>query len=329
MPFRDIRSCFVTGGTGFIGSHLVDHLLSGGSEVRCLVRDRRRLRWLQGKPVFLLEGDLRSSEVLKEGAAGVDAVFHLAGLTAARNREEYFSVNVDGCVSAARSCLSASPPPGVFLFMSSLAAIGPVRTGKPMDRGREPRPVTDYGRSKLEAERQLAEMEGLPVVVIRPPAVYGPRDREVFPLFRLAAKGVVPIFNPEARLNLIHVEDLAKGLIAAGSRGIPGETYFLAHPETVIGSRLPELMGEALGRKVRGFRIPGAMLKTAAAVSEMWGVLSGRMPVFNRGKVKELTAPGWVCDLEKSEKDLGFNATIGAVEGFRKTVLWYREQGWM
>jgi len=329
MPSREIRSCFVTGGTGFVGSHLVDRLLGGGCEVRCLVRDRARLRWLQGKPVTLLEGDLNSLEVLRDGASGVDAVFHLAGVTAARSRDEYFSVNSEGSQNVARAALEAASSPGLFLFMSSLAALGPGRADESMDESRVPEPVTDYGRSKLEGERRLGAMEDLPLVVVRPPAVYGPRDREIYPLFRLAARGIVPIFNPSARLSLIHVEDLAKGVLAAGTAGRSGEAYFLAHPEAVSSARLPQLFENALGRKVRGVRVPGALLKASASVSEVWGALSGRMPVFNRGKVKELTASGWVCDTGKSKEELGFTADVDIEEGFDRTVRWYKEQGWL
>jgi len=307
----------------------VDLLLGGGCEVRCLVRDRTRLRWLQGKPVTLLEGDLGSREVLRDGVSGVDAVFHLAGVTAARSRGEYFSVNSDGSQAVARAALEAASPPGLFLFMSSQAALGPGRADEAMVEQREAKPVTDYGWSKLEGEKRLGTMEDLPLVIVRPPAVYGPRDREIYPLFRFAARGIVPVFNHSARLSLIHVKDLARGVVAAGTGGRIGEAYSLAHPEAVSAADLPRLFGNALGRKVRGLRVPRSVLGASAAVSEMWGVLSGRMPVFNRGKVKELTASGWVCDTVKSEKELGFTADIDIVEGFDLTVRWYREQGWL
>ncbi len=329
MPAREIRSCFVTGGTGFVGSHLVDHLLRSGCEVRCLVRDRARLRWLREKPVTLLEGDLNSSGVLRDGASGVDAVFHLAGVTAARSRDEYIEVNTEGSLNAARAALEAPSPPGLFLYMSSLAAVGPGRADELIVETRVPEPVTDYGRSKLEGERRLGALESLPLVIVRPPAVYGPRDREIYPLFRLAARGFVPIFNPSARLSLIHARDLARGLLAAGTEGRLGEAYSLAHPEAVSAARLPRLFEDVLGRKVRGVTLPRGLLSAAASLSEAWGILSGRMPVFNRGKVKELTASGWVCDTGKSEKELGFTADIGIGEGFVNTVLWYREQGWL
>ncbi len=329
MPSREIRTCFVTGGTGFIGSHLVDNLLQRGCEVRCLVRDPSRLRWLQGKPVTIVEGDLGSRSVMQKAASGTDAVFHLAGVTAAGSREAYHEINAEGCRSVGKASLSARHPPDVFIYMSSLAAMGPGRSDEIVAENRVPHPVSDYGRSKLKGERILSEMGPLPLVVVRPPAVYGPRDREIFPLFKLASKGVFPVFNSRSRISLIHVQDLVRGVVGAAEKARAGETYFLTHPAPVKTSDLPRLFGEAFGRKVRMFTVPVTLLNGAAAVSETWGRVKGNMPVFNRDKVRELTAPGWVCGWQKAEKEIAFTAELSLKDGLIETARWYREMKWL
>ncbi|MDT8395396.1 MAG: NAD-dependent epimerase/dehydratase family protein [bacterium] len=329
MPFREIRTSFVTGGTGFVGSHLVDHLLQRGSEVRCLVRDRSRLRWLQGKPVTLVEGDLDSEAIIRDAASGTDAFFHLAGATAAASREQYFRVNAEGSRKAARAALEAAEPPGVFIYVSSMAAVGPGLSGEVVAETRRPLPVTDYGRSKLDGERILSGMGPLPLVTLRPPTVYGPRDREVLPMFRLASKGFLPLLNPEASLSLVHVEDLVRGIVAAAQHSRIGETYFITHPEPIATVDLPGYFSDALGRRVRGLRVPGGVLAAAASVSEGWGRLTGRMPVFNRQKVRELTAASWVCSYEKAREQIDFTAGIAIADGVARTARWYEEQGWL
>jgi len=297
--------------------------------VRCLVRDRSRLKWLQGQSVTIVEGDLNSSSVIQEAASGTDAVFHLAGVTAAGSRKAYREINSEGCRSVAAASLSAQHPPEVFIYMSSLAAIGPGHIDEVVTENRVPHPVTDYGRSKLEGERLLSEMARLPLVVVRPPAVYGPRDREIFPLFQLASKGIFPIFNAESRISLIHVEDLVRGVILAAEKGRAGETYFLTYPEPVHARDFPRLFGDAVGRRVLSLKVPRVLLTSAAAVSELWGRISGKMPVFNRDKVKELTARGWVCDWEKAQKGVGFKADIDIAKGLIQTAKWYKEQRWL
>ena len=329
MPSREIRSCFVTGGTGFIGSHLVEHLLQTGCDVRCLVRDPARLRWLHGKPVTVVEGDLGSRQVIQEAASDTDAVFHLAGTTAAGSREAYLRINAEGCRSVAEASLAARHPPGLFIYMSSLAASGPGRFDEVIAENRVPRPVTSYGRSKLEGERILSSLGPLPLVVLRPPAVYGPRDREILPLFKLASKGVFPVLNPGSRMSLIHVQDLIRGVVDAAVKGRVGETYFLTNRTPVKALDLPRVFAEALGRRVKTVRVPFTLLKAAAAVSESWGRVTGRMPVFNMEKIKELTAAGWVCSWEKAYEEIGFETDRELTEGFARTAQWYRDHGWL
>ena len=262
----------------------MDLLLLKGCEVRCLVRDRNRLRWLKDKPVTIVEGELDAASVIQEAASKTDAVFHLAGVTAAGSTESYLEVNAEGCRSVGEAALAAEHPPGVFIYMSSLAAAGPGRFDELITEGRMPYPVTDYGRSKLAGETVLGGMKRLPLVVLRPPAVYGPRDREILPLFKLASKGIFPVFNRATRMSLIHVMDLVEGVMAAAERGRAGETYFLTHATPVGAVELADIFSTVLQRRVRQVQVPMALLKTAAAVSESWGRLTGKMPVFNREK---------------------------------------------
>jgi nucleoside-diphosphate-sugar epimerase len=172
-------------------------------------------------------------------------------------------------------------------------------------------------------------MDPLPLVVVRPPAVYGPRDREILPLFKLASKGIFPVFNTEAQISLVHVKDLVRGVVSAAEKGRVGESYFLTHKLPVDARDLPQLFGGALGRKVRTLNVPLPILKTAAALSETWGRLTGNMPVFNRDKVNELAAAGLVCSWEKAQGEIDFVAEVGLADGLFETASWYREKNWL
>ncbi len=329
MNHRNIRTCFVTGGTGFIGSHLVDLLIEQGKEVRCLVRDPERLGWLEGKPVLLHCGDLDSADALREGMDGSDAVFHLAGVTAAASREEYTRINAGGCRSIGEAVLTCRNSPGVVIYVSSQAASGPSRTGQVTDEDTPPSPVTDYGRSKLEGERILTEMMGLPLVIVRPPAVYGPRDREILAFFKLAKRGFFPVVRGGVSISLIHVRDLVSGIVQASERGRSGQTYFLANREPVQITDLADHLGTTLGRQVRNLPVPQWLLWAAAGVSEILGRTAGRMPVFNRDKVRELAATGWVCSSEKAFRELSFQAEVDLPGGLRETAEWYKRVQWL
>ncbi|MFV1957063.1 MAG: NAD-dependent epimerase/dehydratase family protein [bacterium] len=329
MPLREIRSCFVTGGTGFIGSHLVEFLLSRDTQVRCLVRDTGRSGWLKGLPVDLVKGDLGSRNALEEGAAGVDAVFHLAGAVAAVNRDEYFNVNAKGCRNLAEATLRANRSVKTFIYVSSIAAAGPSRPGSAVSEDGEPHPVSHYGRSKLEGERLLASFEGLPLVIVRPSGVYGPRDSMGLTFFKIGMRGLLPLFNAAADISLINVHDLVRGIVLAARKRRIGAIYNLADETTVKAAELPDIIGRALGVKVRSVPLPACFLWAAALPMEVKGRLTGRMPNLNLQKVRELTASGWVCSTQKAAQELAFRTEVKIEDGFEEVARWYREHGWL
>ncbi len=329
MLLREIRSCFVTGGTGFIGSHLVEFLLNRDIQVRCLVRDPGQLGWLEGLPIDLVKGDLGSMNALEEGAAGVDAVFHLAGTVAAVSRDAYFKINAEGCRNLAEATLKKNRSVKIFIYVSSIAAVGPSRPGSAVSEDEEPHPVSHYGRSKRDGERLLAGIEGLPLVIVRPSAVYGPRDSGNLMFFKIGMRGLLPVFNAAADISLIYIHDLVRGITSAAEMGRFDAIYNLADERTVTTADLPGIIGRALGVKVRRVSVPVCLVWTAALLFEVKGRLTGRMPIFNLQKVNELTAAGWACSTEKAAGELAFRTEVKIEDGFKEAARWYRERGWL
>jgi len=246
----------VTGATGFIGSHLVERLALEGARLRCLVRRTSRL---EGLPpgVELAYADLAAGEGLEEAVRGARLVFHLAGVTKALSAESYYRGNAlaTAKLAAALACSEAR-----LVHVSSLAAVGPSPDGSPLNEDAEPRPVSHYGRSKLEAERAVRDSAAASRgVIVRPPVVYGPRDTDVLELLRMAARGWMPVVgDPEARFSVIYVGDLVEGLLAAAAcEQAAGRTYFLAYPVAVSWEQFARVAGSHLGRRPRLVRIGG------------------------------------------------------------------------
>src|SRR2546427_2447809 len=238
---------FVTGGTGFVGAHLVKALCARGDRVTALVRRpalAQRLGW--SSDVRLVPGDLDSEAALREGCAGADVVYHVAGKIAARNAADFMATNRDGTANV----LEAARDGGArrLLFVSSLAVAGPTTPGHPIDETRPPAPITDYGRSKLAAE-VLVRATPLAWTIVRPPVAYGEWDRGTLKIFQLARRGVVPVFGDGSQeLSVIHAQDLARSLIvAATSPAAAGRIYFAAHPTTTSSRELVLAAGRALG----------------------------------------------------------------------------------
>ena len=322
----------VTGGTGFIGSHLVEALLAQGHEVRCLVRDARRLGWITELPsATIARGSMDEPRSLLDAMRGVDRVYHLAGLTRARAAREFFRVNGEGTRHLVRACLDTPEGPRRLIHLSSLAAAGPMPMATACAEDISARPVSPYGSSKLQGEAAvLGARDRLHVTVLRPPVVYGPRDRGVLEVARWVARGLLPMpAGPSRTFSLCYVQDLVTALLAAGEAKVPsGEIFNVAGEGAFTWGEVGDALGEALRVHPTPLRIPVPILLALATGADAWAWLAGRPGYFSRGKVRE-AAGHWLCDTVKARRQLGFVPSIGLRKGVAMTVAWYREAGWL
>jgi len=326
-----VETLLVTGATGFVGSHVVEAAASFRFRMRALVRKAADVVRLKEAGFECVQGSLEDTAALAEAVAGVGAVLHLAAATKARTPEDYERANVAGTQAVVDAMIAGAPPNARLVYLSSLAAVGPPVDGRPVTRDDPPRPLTTYGRTKLAGETAcLAVRDRLNVAILRAPAVYGPRDRDVYEFFRLAKFGVVPLPSAATgQLQMIHVRDLARALLLAatstGARGV----YHVAESRAYAWDEMARMVGRAVGRKVIVPRVPGMVLKLAASVSETISGLLGKSTIFNREKADELMVPGWLCETDGARRDFGFEAAIPLQEGFNETADWYRQHGWL
>ncbi len=333
------RTAFVTGGTGFVGSHLVEELLRRGmEEVRCLVRTDPK--WLSGLDVTTVRGDLSDVEVLWDALDGVDEVYHVAGRTRAPTEEEFYEANVQATLNLLGAIRHAAPALDRVLVTSSLAAVG--RCEHDVATEEAPlRPVSMYGRSKAQMEQALRERpettpesyaESLPLTVVRPPAVYGPRDRDILDFFRAVTRHVCPVVGGgSARtLSLVHARDLAVGMVdAVRHPGAAGETYFLGSPRPYAWNEVKQAATTALDTWAVTVPVPGPLLGAVGAAAEAWGALTGTHPPLNRDKTREIRHACTACSSEKATRDFDYAPSIALGDGVSRTLRWYAEQGWL
>ena len=326
-----MSSCaFLTGATGFVGGHLVERLSAAGWRLRALVRPESDTTRLARYGVELVEGSLEDVEALRRGMSGAGVVYHLAGATTAPDEAGYFRVNAAGTRRVADALRSAGPRPRRLVYLSSYAACGPAPDGRPRRVQDPPGPLTAYGRSKLAGEEpaRALEAEGVEVVILRAPAVYGPGDRAFLPYFRLVKRGVAPSpSGPERRVHLIHVADLARAL--EGAATAPPGSYAVAEPVEHAWSAVVGEIARALGKRPLRVPLPPALVRLAGAAAERVGDLVGGAGVFNREKAEELLAPAWVCELDGSEALLPPGEATPLARGVEETAQWYRTNGWL
>ena len=322
----------ITGATGFIGSHLVEALHKKNYNLRCLVRSTSNLHWLVGLPIEYVYGDLFDENAMNSAVKDVDFIYHVAGITKAKSKEEYFRGNHLATRNLMHSILKMGSSLQRFIHVSSQTAVGPSIRGKPVDEFTAFHPITTYGISKMEAEKEcLSLMDKIPITIVRPPAVYGPRDKDVFEFFNTMNKGLQPMIGfADKFVSLIHVRDLVNGIIAAGeaSKGI-GQTYFISSERFYNWKEVGEVTSRVMGKRAFRIRIPEWGVFTVAAFAEFFSLFSSKPALLNFEKAKDMVQDAWTCSIEKAKKELGFKESLTLEQGFRDTVQWYKEHGWL
>lgn len=327
----------VTGASGFLGSHVAEQLARQGHTVRALVRASSNRKFLQGLPgIEFAEGSVEDSARVRAAMAGVEAVVHSAGLVKARNEDEFFRTNVEGTrniVDAARAVAASGAPFKRLVFVSSLAVAGPSSDGRPVGLDQEPSPVTRYGRSKLAAERLvLAAKDDLPVVVLRPAAIYGPRDVEIFAMFRAVSRGVLPTVGlKESSMSVIYAADCADACVRALSAEVPsGSVFFVDDGKALRLRDMLEEIERALGRRaLLRLNLPLPVVYAAALGTELFGRVTGKAVMLTRDKMNEIRQPHWVCSSDETRRALGWEPRVMLPEGAAITARWYKENGWL
>ena len=324
----------VTGATGFVGSHVVDILLARGLDVSYIARATSNHRWLTGKPVTLVEGSLHDLGSLHRALDGVDVVIHVAGQTAGRNEADFLRGNQGATQNLIDAVRTYRPNLTRFVHISSMAVNGPAKDEEHPNREDQPlHPITAYGRTKKLAEDVINEASAdIPCTIIRPPAVYGPRDEATLTFFAAVAKGLAPMIGfDNKKVSLVHIRDLARGIVDASfhERTI-GETYFISSDEWYTWQKIADITGSVTGRKrLLTLRLPHPLVLAIAGTSGAFGRFAEKPPVLDYEKGIDMIQRYWICSTEKAHRDFGYKQEISLEEGILETVSWYRTQGWL
>lgn len=301
-------------------------------QVRCLVRPTSHLKWVKGLPVEIIYGDCQEKDSLGPGVTDVDLVFHLAGATRAIDAKTYSQVNALGTENLVQACLEHNPRLQKFIYLSSLAAAGPGRNGGRKKESDHCEPVSPYGRSKRQGEElALALAHELPLLILRPSIVYGPRDKTFFTLFQCLAKRIKPCLSGGVRhLSLCSVQDLVGAmLLAAETPTKNGEIFFLTDGQDYRMEEINDILAQAMEVTAFRLRLPPPLLCGIAAVAECLSKISGKPAFISRGKAKEIIQPNWLCDITKARTILGFEPQISLALGAKLTFDWYRKENWL
>jgi nucleoside-diphosphate-sugar epimerase len=322
----------ITGGTGFIGSHLVEFLLNRGHQVECLTRTGTAYGWLETNDLLnITKGNLLDPESMTGFINRNDIIIHLAALTRARNKDDFLSINLKGTQNLLNTIKKENPSIQQLIIMSSQAAVGP-STGESFLNEEAPlNPISPYGRSKASLEQYLKEeCSDLPVTIIRPPSVYGPRDKDFIELFKIINKGFKPIVGKNNRISFVYVKNLVEGIYAAiHSPHALGETFFITDEGAYTWKEFGSFIEKGLDKKTLTIYVPKFAVKIAYVFSTLFSYFTNKPILLTKDKLEEMNNPFWMVSNEKAQRVLGYTPSISTQEGVSESIKWYLKNGWL
>ena len=326
----------VTGASGFIGSFIVEEALRRGYDVWAAVRGSSSRQFLTDSRINFIELDLSSEAILKEQLSNhvFDFVVHAAGVTKSLHKEDYFRINTEGTKNIVRALLSTKMPLKRFVYISSLSIMGAIREEQPYTEileSDEARPNTAYGHNKLAAEQWLDTQKDLPYVILRPTGVYGPRERDYYMMFKsIRSHTDFAVGFKRQDITFVYVTDVVQAVFLAMDKGITGRRYFLSDGEVYQSSTFSDLIHKELGNPwwIR-ITAPLWVLRIVTSCGELAGHLTGKVTALNNDKYHIMRQRNWRCDIDPARRELGYIPQIKLEEGVKRSIQWYKENGWL
>lgn len=327
----------ITGASGFIGSFIVEEALRKGFDTWAAVRKSSSKEYLKDERINFIELNLSSKAQLIEQLRGhdFDYVVHAAGVTKCLNKQDFHRINTEGTKNLLDAILELQMPLKRFVFVSSLSVFGAIKEQQPYDEIREtdiPQPNTEYGRSKLAAEKYLESLGSrVPYIILRPTGVYGPREKDYFMMAKsIKQHSDFAVGYKRQDITFVYVSDVVQAIFLALDKGENGRKYFLSDGEVYQSTTFSDLIHEELGRPwwIR-ITAPVWVLRIITFCGEYIGKMTGKVTALNNDKFNILRQRNWRCDIQPAIDELGYKPTVKLAEGVRRSIKWYKEQGWL
>jgi nucleoside-diphosphate-sugar epimerase len=329
----------VTGASGFVGGFIVEYALEKDWNVFAAVRKSSNRQYLADSRIQFVELDFSSEEIISSSLeafhsahGNIDYVIHNAGVTKAINISAYDQVNFSYTTSFIRALQKTQHEVKKFTFVSSMAAAGPgsEKTFDPIKTDDNNDPVSAYGWSKKKAETFIEQECEIPFLILRPPPVFGPRDKDMFAIFEIVNKGFeLYIGRQIQRLSFIYVKDLARGIVEATLSPVTNKKYFLSDNKPYDNAYFHSQVKKALGKKTLKFHLPISIVYIVSVFSEWYTKLTGQMAKLSREALKEFKCLNWVCDSSNFYQDISITPKYTLIQAIEETATWYKEQKWL